>query len=93
MPPTTPPNTPPMTYEQPLDEVATLLFELYDQTEDAAIKIVMAAQADDFFSPHDDDPSMCTLERAQADARSVMRKYGAGQRPTTTKVPPRPPRP
>ena len=93
MPPTTPPDIPHLTYEQHLDEVATLLFELYDQTEDAAIKIVMAAQADDFFSPHDDDPSMCTLERAQADARSVMRKYGAGQRPTTTKVPPRPPRP
>lgn len=93
MPPTTPPNIPHLTYEQYLDEVATLLFEYFDQTEDAAIKLVMAAQADDFFSPHDDDPSMCTLERAQADARSVMRKYGAGQRPTTTKVPPRPPRP
>ena len=76
MPPTTPPNTPPMTYEQHLDEVATLLFELYEQTEDAAIKLVMAAQADDFFSAHDDDPSMCTLERAQADARAVFRKYG-----------------
>ena len=71
-----PPDTKPMTYEQHLDEVATLLFELYDQSEDAAIKIVMAAQADDFFSAHDDDPSMCTLARAQADARSVMRKYG-----------------
>ena len=93
MPPTTPPNAPPMTYEQHLDEVATLLFELYEQTEDAAIKIVMAAQADDFFSPHDDDPSMCTLERAQADARSVMRKYGAGPQPPTRKMPPRPPRP
>ena len=76
MPPTTPPNAPPMTYEQHLDEVATLLFELYEQTVDAAIKIVMAAQADDFFSAHDDDPSMCTLERAQADARAVFRKYG-----------------
>ena len=37
---------------------------------------LMAAQADDFFSAHDDDPSMCTLERAQADARAVFRKYG-----------------
>ena len=78
MPPTAPPNTQPMTYEQHLDEVATLLFEYFDQTEDAAIKLVMAAQADDFFSPHDDDPSMCTLARAQADARGVMRKYGRG---------------
>jgi hypothetical protein len=39
----------------------------------------MAAQADDFFSAHDDDPSMCTLERAQADARAVFRKYGKAQ--------------
>ncbi len=93
MPPTTPPNIPHLTYEQHLDEVATLLFEYFDQTEDAAIKLVMAAQADDFFSPHDDDLSMCTLKRAQADARSVMRKYGAEQRPTAKKVPPRPTRP
>ena len=50
MPPTTPPNIPHLTYEQHLDEVATLLFELYEQTEDAAIKLVMAAQADDFFA-------------------------------------------
>ena len=66
----------PMTYEQHLDEVATLLYECFDQSEEAAIKLVMAAQADDFFSAHDDDPSMCTLERAPADARAVFRKYG-----------------
>ena len=66
----------PMTYEQHLDEVTTLLYEHYDQSEEAAIKLVMAAQADDFFSAHDDDPSMCTLERAQTDARAVFRKYG-----------------
>ena len=65
-----------MSYEQHLDEVATLLYERFDQSEEAAIKLVMAAQADDFFSAHDDDPSMCTLERAQADARAVFRKYG-----------------
>ena len=66
----------PMTYEQHLDEVATLLFENFNQSEKAAIRLVMAAQADDFFSGHDDDPSICTLERAQADARAVFRKYG-----------------
>lgn len=65
----------PMTYEQHLDEVATLLYERYDQEEGAAIKLVMAAQADDFFSGHDDDPSICTQERAQADARAIFRKY------------------
>ena len=68
----------PMTYEQHLDEVATLLYERFDQSEEAAIKLVMAAQADDFFSAHDDDPSMCTLERAQADARAGFPKYGKG---------------
>jgi hypothetical protein len=36
----------------------------------------MAAQEDGFFSGHDDDPSVCTLERAQDDARAVFRKYG-----------------
>ena len=66
----------PITYEQHLDEVATLLYERYDQNEKAAIKLVMAAQEDGFFSGHDDDPSMCTLERAQDDARAVFRKYG-----------------
>lgn len=66
----------PMTYEQYLDEVATLLYERYEQSEKAAIQLVMAAQADDFFSAHDDDPSLCTLERAQADARTVFRNYG-----------------
>nr|WP_068635314.1 hypothetical protein [Thauera butanivorans] len=66
----------PMSYEQHLDEVATLLYERYEQSEDAAIKLVMAAQEDDFFSGHDDDPSICTQERAEADARAVYRKYG-----------------
>jgi len=66
----------PMSYEQHLDEVATLLYERYDQSEEDAIKLVMAAQADDFFSGHDDDPSICTQERAEADARAVFRKYG-----------------
>ncbi len=66
----------PMTYEQYLDEVTTLIYERYEQSEKAAIKLVMAAQADNFFSAHDDDPSICTLERAQADARAVFRNYG-----------------
>ncbi|WP_287367031.1 hypothetical protein [Thauera sp.] len=76
----------PMTYEQHLDEVATLLYERYDQSEEAAIKLVMAAQADDFFSGHDDDPSICTQERAEADAREVFRKYGAHQKPASAKA-------
>ena len=64
-----------MTYEEHLDEVTTLITEKYDVEDEAAISMVMRAQADDFFSGHDDDPSICTLERAHADARDVFKKY------------------
>lgn len=64
-----------MTYEEHLDEVATLLTEEFDMSDDTAIQMVMRAQADDFFSGHDDDPSICTLERAHQDAKTVFRKY------------------
>jgi hypothetical protein len=37
--------------------------------------MVMRAQADDFFSGHDDDPTICTPKRAQQDARAVFKKY------------------
>ncbi len=53
-------------YEAHLDEVATLLYELHDLSEKAAIRIVMRAQEDGFFSQHDDDPSICTQARAEA---------------------------
>jgi len=64
-----------MTYEEHLDEVTTLITEKYHLDDQAAIAMVMRAQADDFFSGHDDDPSICTLDRAHLDARSVFRKY------------------
>ncbi len=64
-----------MNYEQYLDEVTTLIVEKYDLADDPAIKMVMRAQADDFCSAHDDDPSMCTLDRAHKDAKSVFTKY------------------
>ncbi|MEW5770159.1 MAG: hypothetical protein AB1831_07300 [Pseudomonadota bacterium] len=64
-----------MTYEQHLDEVATLLYEEYELSEEAAIQMVMRAQADDYFSGHDDDPSICTLERAHQDAKAVFKRY------------------
>lgn len=66
---------PSMTYEQFLDEVATLLTEIYTLDDDTAIAIVMRAQADDFFSGHDDDTSICTQERAEQDARTVFKQY------------------
>ena len=64
-----------MTYEAFLDEVTTLITEKYDIADDAAIKMVMRAQADDFFSGHDDDTRICTLDRAHEDARAVFKKY------------------
>jgi len=64
-----------MTYEEHLDEVATLLTEIYTLSDEVAIDIVMRAQADDYFSGHDDDPSICTQERAEFDARAVFKKY------------------
>jgi hypothetical protein len=64
-----------MTYEAHLDEVCTLITEKYDVADDVAIKMVMRAQADDFFSGHDDDPAICTLDRAHQDAKAIFRKY------------------
>jgi hypothetical protein len=64
-----------MSYEEHLDEVATLLTEKFDLSDEAAIQLVMRAQADDYFSGHDDDASICTLERAHEDARIVFKKY------------------
>lgn len=57
-----------MTYEEYLDEVTTLLTELYDLEDADAIKIVMDAQEAEFFSVHDDVPAMCTAEQAKLDA-------------------------
>jgi hypothetical protein len=64
-----------MTYEEYLDEVTTLITEKYDIDDEAAIRMVMRAQSDDFFSGHDDDPAMCTLDRAHKDAKIVFRNY------------------
>ena len=65
-----------MTYEQHLDEVTTLITEIYTVADQVAIDMVMRAQADDYFSGHDDDTSICTLDRAQEDARAVFKQYG-----------------
>lgn len=69
-----------MTYEEHLDEVTTLIFERYGLSEKAAIAVVMKAQADDFFSGHDDNPALCTQERAEQDARAVFKKYAKPSR-------------
>lgn len=61
-----------MTYEEYLDEVTTLLTELYDLSDEEAIKLVMRAQAEEFFTLHDDLPEMRTQERAEQDARTIF---------------------
>lgn len=62
-----------MTYEAHLDEVTTLITEKYDITDDDAIRLVMRAQAAEYFVAHDDDASMRTLDRAHADARAIYK--------------------
>lgn len=61
-----------MTYEEFLDEVTTLLTELYDLDDGAAIKLVMDAQAADFFVAHDDHQAMRTTEQAKKDAVTLQ---------------------
>ena len=77
-----------MTYEEHLDEVATLLTEIYTLSDEVAIDIVVRAQADDYFSGHDDDPTICTQERAELDARAVFKGY----KPARSGRPPHPPK-
>ena len=67
---------PNLTYEAYLDEVATLLTELYDLDDAVAIQFVVDAQANAYFSPHDDHPAMRTLARAKEDAVAL---YKAGK--------------
>ncbi len=60
-----------MTYEEYLDEVTTLIVEKYGVADAAAIKIVVAAQDQEYFVAHDDKPEMRTLERAHTDASTL----------------------
>lgn len=70
-----------MTYEEYLDEVTTLITEKYGVSDEDAIRWVMLAQADDFFSGHDDDPSIRTLARAHQDAKTVFSRFAPSRRP------------
>jgi hypothetical protein len=64
-----------MNYEEYLDEVTTLIVEKYDIADEAAIQMVMRAQAENFFIAHDDDPTICSLERAHKDAKTIFTQY------------------
>jgi phenylpyruvate tautomerase PptA (4-oxalocrotonate tautomerase family) len=57
-----------LTYEAFLDEVTTLLTEIYDLDDEAAIKLVVDAQANDYFVAHDDHEAMRTVEQAKKEA-------------------------
>lgn len=83
-----------LTYEAYLDEVTTLLTELYDLDDEPAIKLVVDAQSAEYFSPHDDHPEMRTLERARQDAETLfkakqnrVKTQQEQQRPQTSKGP------
>jgi hypothetical protein len=64
----------PMTYEEYLDEVTTLLTEIFNMSDEDAIKHVMRAQAADYFTLHDDLPEMRTQERALQDAKTIFKE-------------------
>lgn len=61
-----------LTYEAFLDEVTTLITEIYDLDDAAAIKLVVDAQAADYFTKHDDVPEMRTVEQAKKEAIALV---------------------
>ena len=63
-----------MTYEAYLDEVTTLITEKFDLDDEAAIALVMRAQAADYFVMHDEDPAMRTPDRAHRDATAIFKR-------------------
>lgn len=65
-----------MTYEEYLDEVTTLIFEKYNLPEKEAVKIVVAAQKNEFFVAHDDDDKLRTVEQAHKDAKALFTAAG-----------------
>ena len=64
-----------LSYEAYLDEVTTLLTELYDLDDAAAIKLVVDAQDAEYFVHHDDHEEMRTLERANQDAVALHKAH------------------
>lgn len=62
-----------MTYEDYLNEITTLIYELYDVDEDDAVQLVVDAQDRDYFVPHDENPDMRTQTNAEADALKIFK--------------------
>ncbi len=63
-----------LTYEVFLDEVTTILTELYELDDVAAIKLVVDAQDVEFFVQHDEQPEMRTAEQAKKDAVTLFER-------------------
>jgi hypothetical protein len=63
-----------MTYEAFLDEVTTLLTELYEIDDAAAIKLVVDAQDAEYFVEHDDKEEMRTMAQAKKDAVALYER-------------------
>lgn len=63
-----------LSYEAFLDEITTLLTELYELDDAVAIQIVVDAQTADYFVKHDDVPEMRTLERAKQEAVALFER-------------------
>lgn len=61
-----------LSYEAFLDEVTTLLTEMYELDDEAAIKLVVDAQAADYFVAHDDHEAMRTVEQAKKEAKALF---------------------
>ena len=61
-----------LTYEEFLDEVTTILTELYELDDAAAIKLVVDAQSNDFFVAHDDKPELRSAEQAKKEAVTLF---------------------
>jgi hypothetical protein len=62
-----------MTYEEFLDEVTTLLTEMYDLTDEAAIKLVVDAQSAEYFVAHDDKEELRNHDQAKLDAAAIYK--------------------
>jgi hypothetical protein len=70
-----------MTYEEYLDEVTTLIFEIFGISESAAVKLVIAAQDKEFFVKHDDDKALRNIDQAHQDAKTIFEAaQGAGKK-------------
>lgn len=61
-----------MSYEDYLNEVTTLIYELYDVDEDEAVQRVVDAQDAEYFVPHDERPELRTQENAERDAALIF---------------------